>query len=234
MMDWNSFLELDRQILAFFNGSDSLFIDGIAMTLTSGLTWIPLYLGLFYLVIKNNETMAQVALIVGCAALCLFLAFGLTDYIVKPLVARWRPTNDPIIKYTIDVVNNYRESKFGFFSAHAANTMSITVFFSLLVRNRKCTIVLLTWSLLMCWTRLYLGVHYPGDILCGMAWGATVGMFVYLLYKRVYFKISPKLNYVSTQYTATGYSLSDIDVLITLSMFVYCYIIIRGMLVMNL
>ena len=67
-----------------------------------------------------------------------------------------------------------------------------------------------------------------------MAWGATVGMFVYLLYKRVYFKISPKLNYVSTQYTATGYSLSDIDVLITLSMFVYCYIIIRGMLVMNL
>ena len=234
MMDWNSFLELDRQILAFFNGSDSLFIDGIAMTLTSGLTWIPLYLGLFYLVIKNNETMAQVALIVGCAALCLFLAFGLTDYIVKPLVARWRPTNDPIIKYTIDVVNNYRESKFGFFSAHAANTMSITVFFSLLVRNRKFTIVLLTWSLLMCWTRLYLGVHYPGDILCGMAWGATVGMFVYLLYKRVYFKISPKLNYVSTQYTATGYSLSDIDVLITLSMFVYCYIIIRGMLVMNL
>ena len=234
MMDWNSFLELDRQLLAFFNGSDSLFIDGVAMTLTSGLTWIPLYLGLFYLVIKNNETMAQVALIVGCAALCLFLAFGLTDYIVKPLVARWRPTNDPFIKYTIDVVNSYRESKFGFFSAHAANTMSITVFFSLLVRNRKFTIVLLTWSLLMCWTRLYLGVHYPGDILCGMAWGATVGMFVYLLYKRVYFKISPKLNYVSTQYTATGYSLSDIDVLITLSMFVYCYIIIRGMLVMNL
>ena len=154
MMDWNSFLELDRQLLAFFNGSDSLFIDGVAMTLTSGLTWIPLYLGLFYLVIKNNETMAQVALIVGCAALCLFLAFGLTDYIVKPLVARWRPTNDPFIKYTIDVVNSYRESKFGFFSAHAANTMSITVFFSLLVRNRKFTIVLLTWSLLMCWTRL--------------------------------------------------------------------------------
>ena len=234
MMDWNSLLEIDRQILAFFNGSDSLFIDGFAMTLTSGLTWIPLYLGLFSLVIKNNETMAQVALIVGCAALCLFLAYGLTDYIVKPLVGRWRPTNDPIIKYTIDVVNNYRESKFGFFSAHAANTMSIAVFFSLLVRNRKFMIVMLAWSLLNCWTRMYLGVHYPSDILCGLAWGATVGMFVYLLYKHVYFKISPKLNYVSTQYTATGYSLVDIDVVITLSMFIYCYIIIRGMLVMNL
>ena len=112
--------------------------------------------------------------------------------------------------------------------------MSIAVFFSLLVRNRKFMIVMLAWSLLNCWTRMYLGVHYPSDILCGLAWGATVGMFVYLLYKHVYFKISPKLNYVSTQYTATGYSLVDIDVVITLSMFIYCYIIIRGMLVMNL
>lgn len=234
MMDLNTILELDRQILAFFNGSDSLFIDGIALTLTSGLTWIPLYLGLFYLVIKNNETMAQVVLIVGCAVLCLFLADGLADYIVKPLVGRWRPTNDPLIKYSIDVVNNYRETKYGFFSAHAANTMSIAVFFCLLVRSRKFTVTMLLWSLLNCWTRMYLGVHYPGDILCGLVWGVTVGVFVYYLYKHVYFKISPKLNYVSTQYTTTGYSLADIDVLITLVMFVGCYIIIRGMLVMNL
>ena len=232
MIDLNSLMELDRQILAFFNGSDSLFLDGVAMTLTSALTWIPLYLGLLYIVIKNNETMAQIVLITCCVLLCLFLADGLADYIVKPLVGRWRPTNDPVIKYSIDVVNNYRETKYGFFSAHAANTMSIAVFFSLLVRSRKLTIALLAWSLLNCWTRMYLGVHYPGDILCGLIWGVTVGFFVHMFYRHLYFKISPKLNYVSTQYTATGYSLLDIDVLITLTMFVYCYIIIRGMLLM--
>ena len=59
-----------------------------------------------------------------------------------------------------------------------------------------------------------------------------MGFFVHMFYRHLYFKISPKLNYVSTQYTATGYSLLDIDVLITLTMFVYCYIIIRGMLLM--
>ena len=111
--------------------------------------------------------------------------------------------------------------------------MSIAVFFLLLVRSRKFTIALLTWSLLNCWTRMYLGVHYPGDIICGLLWGVIVGVFVYLLYKRVYFRISPKLNYVSSQYTVTGYSLADIDVLITLMLFVFCYIIIRGMIVMN-
>ena len=67
-------ISLDQQLLLWFNGSDSLFIDSMAMTLTSKWTWIPLYLSLFYLVLKNNESMRQILLIIGCAALCVVMA----------------------------------------------------------------------------------------------------------------------------------------------------------------
>ena len=73
-------IEIDREILSFFNGSESLFLDNLAVILTSGLTWIPLYLSLLYVVIKNNETMKQIMLIVGSVILCIILSDGLTDF----------------------------------------------------------------------------------------------------------------------------------------------------------
>ena len=96
--------DIDRYILGLLNGSDSIFLDGVVTTLTSGFSWIPLYVALFYIVIKNNDTMEQIGLTVGCALLCVLLADGLADGIVKPLVARPRPLNDPFIRHTIDVV----------------------------------------------------------------------------------------------------------------------------------
>jgi undecaprenyl-diphosphatase len=211
-MTLESLIDLDQTLLLWFNGSDSLFLDRFVELLTSGLTWIPLYIALFYLVVKNNETMVQIALVMGCAGLCILLADGMADGIVKPLVARPRPSMDPYIKYVVNVVDNQRGSGFSFFSAHAANTMSLAVFFSLLVRNRLFNTVMIIWSLLNCWTRLYLGLHYPVDILCGMVWGVIAGLISYLVFYKLYFKFSPKFNYISSQYTATGYSRVDIDV----------------------
>lgn len=129
-----SCLLTDLEVLHFFNGSDNLFIDQLALVLTSGLTWIPLYLTLFYIIVRNNETMAQIGLAVMGALVCVALSEGITDGVVKPLVERWRPNNDPILKYSIQVVGNLRGSGYSFFSAHAANTMSIAMFFSLLMR----------------------------------------------------------------------------------------------------
>jgi undecaprenyl-diphosphatase len=202
----------DQQLLLWFNGSDSLFVDRLAVVLTSGLTWIPLYLALFYLVVRNNETMLQIALVMGCSLLCLLLADGMADGIVKPLVGRWRPSNDPYFKYVVEVVGNHRDTNYGFFSAHAANTMSIATFFSLLVRNRLFNFALIVWSLINCWTRMYLGLHYPSDILCGLAWGVASGMICYFVFHQFYYKVSPKINYISSQYTSTGYANVDIDI----------------------
>ena len=89
------------------------------MTITSSITWIPLYLSLLYLIIKNNETMSQILLIFGFACLCLLLSTGVADISIKPWIERMRPCNDPMLKYQIEVVNNYRPRTFSFFSGHA-------------------------------------------------------------------------------------------------------------------
>ena len=222
----------DLGILQFFNGSNSLFYDTLVQVLTSGFTWIPLYLALFYLVIKNNETMVQIGLAIGCAVLCVVLSGGIDDMIVKPLVARLRPTVDPHVKFTIDIVNGITEAKqFSFFSAHAANTFTIAAFFALLVRSRLLNAALFTWALLNGWTRLYLGVHYPSDVLIGILWGCVVAVLVYWFYFRTYRRISPALNYVSSQYTVTGYNRGDIDMVLTVLMFTYLYAVVRTVVI---
>ena len=226
MIDIQAILELDRNVLLWLNGSDSLFLDEWMTYLTSGFTWIPLYFSLLYLVVKNNETMSQILLIVGCSVLCVVLADGVADFVVKPLVGRWRPSNDPMIKYMVSVVGGMRGTDYGFFSAHAANTFSIAVFFCLLVRSKLLGVSLVVWSLVNCYTRMYLGLHYPLDILCGLLWGAVVGILAYVCYYRVYNRISPANNYVSTQYTSTGYSLADVDIveLVLVSTLIYTVI----------
>ena len=179
-----SLLDVDRYILSFFNGSESVFVDGVVTILTSGFTWVLLYLVLFYIVIKNNDTMSQIGITIGCVLLCLLFADGLADGIVKPLVARPRPLNDPFIKHTIDIVAGSYDRQYSFFSAHAANTFSLAIFFSLLFRRKAITVVLVAWSLLNCWTRLYMGMHYPSDIVVGLLWGICVGGGVWSLFRR--------------------------------------------------
>ncbi len=172
-------IQLDKQLLLAVNGSDSTFLDSIIMTLTTAQTWIPLYIVLLVIVLLNNKGFREVFLIIAAAGLCVLFAGAVDDEIVKPLVARWRPTHDPEIGSLVDTVNGYRGGNYGFFSAHAANTFSIAMFFSLLIRQRLVTIFLIGWSLVNCYTRLYLGVHYPGDITVGLLWGGLVGFCVY-------------------------------------------------------
>lgn len=228
-MDIDSFLALDREVLSWFNGSDSLFLDQLVWLLTQGPMWIPMYVALFYLVIKNNETMTQIMIIVGCVALCLLLSSGVTNGIVKLLVARPRPSLDPLFKYTVQVVDGHRNSGFSFFSAHAANTMAIAVFFCLLVRDRLLSGTLLLWSLVNAWTRLYLGLHYPSDILCGLLWGTVAGLVGYAVFYRLYYKTSPPVTYISSQYTNTGYSRSDIDVVLTVLVLTVAVLILMAL-----
>ena len=161
-------IQFDKQLLLMVNGSDSVFLDYVVLTLTNAKTWIPLYLGLFYVVVMTHKpNWRDILLILAAAGLCVLLA------------------HDPQIGALVDVVNDYRGGNYGFFSAHAANTFSIALFFSLLMRHRLFVCFMVGWSLINCWTRLYLGVHYPGDITVGLLWGALVGYGVYRLYCRI-------------------------------------------------
>lgn len=217
LLDIQTFLANDRLVLSWFNGSNSVFLDGWMSALTSGFAWLALYASLFYLVIKNNETMGQIMLVVGCALACVGLADIMADVIVKPLVERWRPSNDPIFKYDVSVVDGYRGTSYGFFSAHAANTFSLALFFCMLVRSRVLSVALVLWSFVNCYTRMYLGLHYPSDIVCGLLWGSVCAIGVYYFYLRVSRRMFGEDNYVSTQYTSTGYRLCDVDIVVLCS-----------------
>ena len=225
---FETLIDFDRELLLAVNGSDSLFLDRLVRLLTNGLTWIPLYLSLFYMVMKNNDNFRRLLYVLLGAGLCILIAGTLNDEIVKPLVARWRPTHDPQIGTLVDIVDGYRGGKYGFFSAHACNTFSIAVFFSLLVRSRLLTVGLVLWSFVNCWTRLYLGVHFPGDILVGLLWGGIVGTAVYLFYQWADRHYSKQVKFISSQYTNTGYLHSDVDVVILVLVLLLLYALFRA------
>ena len=220
--------DIDRQLLLDINGSDSLYLDRLVRTLTNGLTWIPLYLSLFYMVMKNNDNFRRLLLVLGGAGLCVLLAGTVDDAIVKPLVARWRPTHDPQIGILVDIVDGYRGGKYGFFSAHASNTMSIATFFCWLARSRRLSIALVIWSLVNCWTRMYLGVHFPGDILVGLIWGITVGTGVYFLYRRLTRDMYTPRNLNPAQYTTTCYRRQDCNWPVAVFIYTLLFVFIQA------
>ena len=218
------FVQLDHQLLLWINGFHTPFLDGIVPIFTHAATWIPMYVALFWLVIKSNQTVTQIATIVACAGLCVLLTGTLDDMFVKPMVARLRPTHNPTIGILVNTVDGYRGGLYGFFSAHAANTMSIAVYFSLLVRHKVFTLMMVGWSLLNCCTRLYLGVHYPIDILVGLTWGTLVGILIWLVQRR--FTTTLNSGFISSQFTSTGYRLCDIDMVNVVLLLIYFYALI--------
>lgn len=229
-MDVMALYEYDKALLFLLNGSDSLYLDKLILILTSGFTWIPLYVAMLYVVIRNSETVSLVMLVLGCSAVCFMLSEGVADFVAKPLFARIRPCNDPTIKQFVNLACNTKASGYSFFSAHAANTFAIALFFSMMVKSRLLTVAMLLWSLLNCITRVYLGFHYPSDIIVGIAWGAIVGTLTYYIYKVIYKRMAPEIHFVSKQYTSTGYDKRDIDVLMLVFSITMIYAVGRAMI----
>lgn len=229
-MDIQPYIELDKEILLALNGSDSLFWDGAMWVVTKAITWIPACIVLLYIFIKNN-TLQKLALLVVMLALLVTIADQVSSGFCKPFFQRFRPTQDPELMYLIDVVNNYRGGQFGFTSSHAANSSAIALFFSLLMRRVGVTLSLFSWSALFAYSRIYLGVHYLGDILAGFTIGCTAAILVYLLYSWMEKRFFYKKEFTTFQYTPSGYLVKDFELLYATLATTYMMILIAAMVV---
>ena len=225
--DWIAF---DQQLLLRLNGSDSLFWDRLMEGITSTVAWLPVGVVLLYVVIKNN-TMRVAGLVILFFALTILLADQFSSSFCKPYFARFRPTQDPLLMYLVDVVDGYRGGRYGFISSHAANTFGVCMFLSLLLRNRWMTFSLATWASLCSYSRIYLGVHYPGDIFFGTLCGLCSGALCYYLYKCLHRRIMPEKRFISTQYTSSGYAVVDLDLFQSVLYFTYVVLVIRAVVV---
>ena len=183
-------LHIDTEILLAINGWHAPWADTLMWIISAKATWIPLYLLLIGLLVWRYRQPAPTPIkwlqkVPACVVMIVVigLAVGAADFIasgiLKELVARPRPTRVPELEGVLHLVNGYRSGQFGFVSSHAANTMACALLFSLIWRNKIATCGLMLWVAANCYSRMYLGVHYPTDILGGLIVGALVAVAMY-------------------------------------------------------
>jgi undecaprenyl-diphosphatase len=182
----DTILELDKDLLIWINSFHADWLDPIMLVITKTFFWTPLYLFFIFLIFKKLGKDAWFGL--AGAALTILLADGISAQIMKPFFERLRPSQDPNMQNLLHLVTNskgeiYRGGMYGFASSHAANTFGTATFMWLLFRDKTKWIGLaFIWAASMTYTRLYLGVHFPGDILVGGMVGVLSGIAGYKLY----------------------------------------------------
>lgn len=205
-------IHFDQQLLLALNGSESVYWDGIWMTITTVGTWILFFFALFVVLMRSND-MRNLLLIILMLGLAILLADQGASGICKPLFHRFRPTHEPALMGLVDVVDDYRGGFYGFMSSHAANGFAICTFLSLVIRHYLATTTLISYAVLSSYSRIYLGVHYPGDILCGALWGILCAFLVYRLYVYLRSRLHSSRQFLSSAYTRSGVLIDDVHLI---------------------
>ena len=175
-------VEGDSSILLAVNGMHSSYFDTFMWLCSRKFEWIPFYLSILYVLFRNFNWRVVLYSLVAMGVI-LLLTDAVSSHFIRPVVARLRPSNlENPISEMIHIVDNHRGGRYGFPSSHASNSWGLVFFVGLLLRRRVLTTFLACWALLLCYSRLYLGVHYPGDLLAGMMLGAVVASLVYYVF----------------------------------------------------
>lgn len=176
-------MKIDRELFLTLNALGSPFLDWAMIGLSDKYIWIPMYLYLIYRLYQKDKARFYLPLII--LIILLSVTDQITATIMKPYFERLRPCKDPSLDGLVTVIGNSCRGLYGFASGHAANSFGLAAFFYFR-EHSKVGIALLIWAALVAYSRVYLGVHYPGDILIGSIIGVTCAWIISTLANKLF------------------------------------------------
>lgn len=173
--------DIDARLLLIVNGAHGPFFDSVMWCISGRWIWVPFYAVLAYLLFRRMSwKRASICLVT--IGLIILAADQTCATLIRPEIGRLRPANlnNPLSSF-VHVVNGYRGGRYGFPSCHAANTFALAVFMSLVIRHKWFTVMMFSWAFIVSYSRMYLGVHYFGDLFCGATIGSLFAVLFYYL-----------------------------------------------------
>lgn len=173
--------DIDARLLLIVNGAHSPFFDSVMWCISGRWIWVPFYAVLAYLLFRRMSW-KRASLCLVTIGLIILAADQTCATLIRPEIGRLRPANlnNPLSSF-VHVVNGYRGGRYGFPSCHAANTFALAVFMSLVIRHKLFTVMMFSWAFVVSYSRMYLGVHYFGDLFCGATIGSLFAVLFYYL-----------------------------------------------------
>ena len=175
--------KLDQELFLFINSFNSPFWDNIMYAVSGRLIWVPLYLCILY--VLGAKLKRKMFILIPIIIIAVTLCDQISVHLFKEVFHRLRPCHEPSLEGLIHLVRGQCGGQYGFVSSHATNSFNVALLSLLFIRERWFTIIILLWATIICYSRIYLGVHYPGDVFGGAFLGSAIGYATWATYNFV-------------------------------------------------